>query len=192
MTKNESEDTIDQLLIDIMRSIRYHDRRYAFFINLVIIVRVFNILLAGTAIFGYSTLEPNVIYILSAIVALCNIVDISINFSDKLVLHKSLKEKFINLEIYAHSDNANAKELKRKILAVEQEEPPIYRALDVLCHNEIVQAHGYDMNKNWYPVNMWYRLTSNLLRHESVNWVEIKNKQNMNVKGEHAVQPINV
>lgn len=61
-------------------------------------------------------------------------------------LHRDLKGRFIALEmaILAGDDQPDtwAKyEVER--LRIEQDEPPIYRALDLLCHNELLVAEGH-------------------------------------------------
>lgn len=48
-------------------------------------------------------------------------------------------------------------------LHIEADEPPIYRALDLLCHNEQMRADGHPPDsEHWASVPLYQRLTCHL------------------------------
>lgn len=152
------------LLFDVRRSIRYHDRRRAFFERMHRVTGALTIILAGGVIFelagtGSPALWLQVIAAGSAILAA---MDIVVGYSSKANLHDGLRVRFVDLEISMLSgdlEHLTWQGHRQKRLEIEREEPPIYRALDLLCHNELCKAEGITPNAT---VGTFKQLTSQL------------------------------
>jgi hypothetical protein len=149
-----------ELLFNVRRSVRYHDRRTAFFEFLHRLTNFLTILLAG-AVLSEILGSPSrpILQALAGLVALLSAADLVIGFARGADMHRSLKRRFIQLENSLHTDETTRK-LQQERLSIEAEEPPIYRVLDVLCHNELCTATGKDGK---YKVPRLKRWTANLL-----------------------------
>jgi hypothetical protein len=55
-------------------------------------------------------------------------------------------------------------ELTAERFNIEKDEPPIYRALDLLCHNELAIAQGKRDPANLAHLPKWMSMTANLIR----------------------------
>lgn len=148
MTPKDMDHDQYGLLFDVRRSARYHDRRRAFFERLHQVTGGFTVLLAGSVLFDLARPgdTPEWMTALAVVAALLSAWDMVVGYSSKAGLHRDLKGRFIALEmaILAGDDQPDtwAKyEVER--LRIEQDEPPIYRALDLLCHNELLVAEGH-------------------------------------------------
>ncbi|MCE1182898.1 MAG: hypothetical protein LWW81_11445, partial [Rhodocyclales bacterium] len=56
---------------------------------------------------------------------------------------------------------------QRKRLMIEKDEPPVYKVLDILCRNDLLQAEGYKRDENpehFCKTSLLQRLTSQILR----------------------------
>lgn len=158
------------LLFDVRRSIRYHDRRRAFFERLHQITGGLTVLLAGSVLFDLARPgdTPAWLSVLAVTAALLSAWDIVAGYASKATLHRDLKCRFVDLEIAIFSaDMAEttwiAHRLKR--LAIERDEPPIYRALDTLCHNDLMVAEGFDRKaaeNHFAKLNAWQRITRHI------------------------------
>ena len=66
--------------------------------------------------------------------------------------HNDLARQFISLEkkiITVDKEKAEQKDIIKLTalrLTIEANEPPVYRVLDALCHNELCKALGYGEN----------------------------------------------
>ncbi|TPQ28967.1 hypothetical protein [Methylomonas koyamae] len=164
------------LLFDVRRSVRYHDRRRAFFEQLHRITSLLTIVMAGSFLFdlGKDGDAADWLKYLSAFAAACAAIDMVIGFSKRSNLHADLREKFAMLEIDMvtedNSDQHLQGYLKRRLL-IEKDEPPIYRVLDGLCRNELLIAEGYnrkDHRSYFFRCNRFQRFTSQLFRWDNV------------------------
>jgi hypothetical protein len=153
----------DELLFNVRRSVRYHDRRTAFFEFLHRLTNFLTILLAG-AVLSELLGSPSrpILQALAGIVALLSAADLVIGFARGADTHRSLKRRFIQLENLLHTGETT-KKLQQERLSIEAEETPIYRVLDVLCHNELCTAMGKDA-RHIYKVPRLKRWTANWLR----------------------------
>ena len=147
MTRSEMTDAQYALYFDVRRSIRYHDRRSAFFERMHQLTGVLTVLLAGSVLFDIARPGDNPAWLLAlaAIAALFSAFDIVIGYAAKAGQHRDLKARFAALEIAIVTGNADAATWQAhhtERLRIEQDEPPIYRALDLLCHNELMRAEG--------------------------------------------------
>jgi hypothetical protein len=165
------------LLFDVRRSIRYHDRRKAFYDRLHHITSLLTILLAGSVLFDWAK-DGNTaqwMLVLSTIAALLAALDMVIGYSNRANLHSSLRERFAALEIEmvtGESDDHEAwTNYQRQRLLIEKDEPATYQALNLLCHNEVLVAEGFSKSKTpeYFPkLYFWHSWTRNLLRWENI------------------------
>lgn len=160
---DESAAARDRLLFDIRRSARYHDRRRAFFEWWHRLTNFVTILLAGAVlseILGRDS--PPILKVLAGIGALLGAADLVVGFAGRGQKHRSFRQRFIELEKLLHGDEAATSSVQESRLNIESEEPPIYRGLDVLTHNEVCIAMGYERCEQ-YKVPPCVRWTANFL-----------------------------
>jgi hypothetical protein len=91
-------------------------------------------------------------------------IDMVIGFSKKANLHHELKQRYIDLEqeIIEAGSTHDLADFNRKRLLIEREEPAVYRALDTLCHNELIKADGHAGDDHVYEINCFQRLTCHI------------------------------
>lgn len=155
------------LLFDIRRSVRYHDRRRAFYERLHRVTNVLTILMAGSVLheLGRSGQPAGWLVAISAMAAILAAIDMVAGFSAYAALHRDLKSRFGALEIAMFSGDADEETWKAhrvKRLEIERDEPPVYRALDLLCHNELAAADGWKRKDNpdhFSDLTPWQRFT---------------------------------
>lgn len=159
----------------VIRSIRYHDRRMGFFRLLHNITSVVTIFLASSFLLASNNIDENLwLKVLSIIAALFAALDIVVGFSESANLHHTLRRKYMDLELailsVSQTDTEAWKNLQLNSLKIEQEEPPIYRALDLLCREEVNAAEGIKPEEDeWHTELKWYqRLTAHLLKWENI------------------------
>lgn len=160
-------DELHSLRSDIQRSVRYHDRRTAYFELLQRLTNVIAILLAGVVVMELvGATSPWWIRTLAVAGALLTAGDLVIGFGRKADVHRDLKRRFIALEGQLEGGD-DLEKIRRRRLSIEAEEPPVHRALDLLCHNEMSAAMGWDPKKNpeHFSHVPWYmQMTANLFR----------------------------
>lgn len=156
------------LLFDVRRSVRYHDRRRAFFERMHQVTAGLTILLAGSVLLDLAKPGESAGWLvaLSAVAALLSVWDMVVGYAAKAGLHRDLKLRFGALEMALLAGDAedatwNKHQLER--LRIEQDEPPVFRALDLLCHNELMVAEGFgrphDKPAQFAKVGRWQRTT---------------------------------
>lgn len=155
------------VLFGVRRSVRYHDRRRAFFEQLHRLTAVLTVLMAGSVLFDIGKPGAPAVWLtaLAVIAALLAAIDMVVGYASRASLHRDLKQRFVDLEmdVLARGDSPEvwtAHRLAR--LAIERDEPPIYRALDLLCYNELLIAEGCDPAK-LVALKKWQRWTRHLL-----------------------------
>jgi hypothetical protein len=139
---------LHSLLFAVRRSIRYHNRRRRFFDGFDKTVKVLGVV-GGSAAFAASIGQHNVIAIwFAAAVAFASAISLVIGPSQAARLHEGLARRFAQLEHDIHrtpeptADQVNGFVAER--LLIEFDEPPALRVLDIICHNELCEALGYD------------------------------------------------
>jgi len=165
------------LLFDVRRSVRYHDRRRAFYEQCHHITSVLTILMAGSVLFDIAKPgdAPGWLQAISIAAALLAAVDMVVGYSKRASLHTSLRERFAQLEISmieGSNDEPVWNGYQKERLLIEKDEPAIYKMLDLLCHNELVEAEGFTREKNpeqFFSANWWQRQTSQFYRWENVS-----------------------
>lgn len=165
------------LLFDIRRSIRYHDRRRAFFERMHRLTGALTIILAGGVLFELAGTGSPAKWLqwISVLAASLAAVDLIVGYATRANQHAGLRTRFIDLEILILSGDAEPdiwQDYRAKRLVIERDEPPVYRALDLLCHNELCQSEGYTREKHseqFARVGWFKGFTSHLL-----HWSNIK------------------
>jgi len=166
---------IKDLMFNIERSIRYHSRRQAFFEMFDAVVNTSNLILGSGAVLALISdrVENWVLGILSAIVAIVSFVNLTMRSAERSALHSQLKQRFMGLlkRIKRLDHNASdcaalLRKCEEKRLDIEREEPPIYRMVDILAHNEQCRAQG-EKDDCIYYVHPLKVLTANLWRYET-------------------------
>lgn len=139
------EDELYNLEFAVERSIRYHGYRQHFFLMLDKCTHIITFLASTSAVAGqlYKMPEPvtTLILIVLSVMAVTALVA---RYQDMIALHGQLRDRFADLQrdICANPSAGldDFVKWRDRRLQIEKMEPSIYRALDVLCHNEIVRA----------------------------------------------------
>lgn len=166
MTVEQPSKEYRDLLFDVRRSVRYHDRRQWFYQtvqNFAMLV-VFLFSTVTVAAFGTVVGEglPMWVKLLPAMLtAVLMGLTLVYRVGEKAWLHADLKRQFIELEQRLEQDRASSNdtliaEVTNARLAIEAKEPPVLRVLDVLCHNELRRAMGHPHNK-LTRIGFWQR-----------------------------------
>lgn len=167
MTNDEKH----KLLFDIRRSARYHDRRRAFFQRMHQITGVLTILLAGGVLFELAGIGETSLWLklIGVVAAVFSSADIVVGYAASENLHSRLRQRFCDLEMAVVTGNGTIHSYTADRLRIEQDEPPVYRALDLLCYNEQLVSDGYSRadegDVGHFSDLEWYQsLTANLYR----------------------------
>ena len=133
----------NKLLFNVRASVRYHFRRQRFFDN------VNTVMLTVAALAGFAT-TVGVISEMYAVARWTSVVTGAVS-AMQLVFgpgraarsHSDLAREFIQLERRVVSAGATElQNLRDERLRIESGEPPHYRTLNLICHNEVVRATG--------------------------------------------------
>lgn len=159
-----------ELLFAVRVSVRYHDRRERFFTAAHRTTAGLGALFGSTTVAAmFGTLDNRVGLIAATVVTVVFVADLVVGFSISAALHRDLKRRFIDLEaaiIDAHTDEQLGAHQKAR-LTIEKDEPPIYRALEQMCHNDVVRAslNEHEAAPQFVPVSWWQRVTAQWLEH---------------------------
>lgn len=146
-------------LFSVRRSIRYHLRRRQFFDRLNIWCK-FLAALAGTAtiVTILSRLGDGFPIAFAAAVTIFSVADLVIGSAQRSRAHEHLSRRFIQLEtditMLDSITDTDLRKFKAQRLAIEETEPPVKHILNMICHNELCRALGYDQSHQvklcWY------------------------------------------
>lgn len=172
--------TIHSLLFDINRSIRYHDRRMAFYDNCRVITNALTMIMSSVVIIEIASSSnvsnTKILIGLGVISAALSLVDLAIGgYGKRAEEHKLLRKRFSELKQLMIVNGHKTKQLplyKAERSLIENDEPPIYVAVDCLCHNEQMIADGYTKENNpdeFATITFWQRLTSDFYRWPNMN-----------------------
>ncbi len=155
------------LQFDVQRSIRYHERRRAFFSMSNKLSEASAILFGSAAVVSLLKEWEVAVIVASIIVtvlATLNLVFGTVAMSYK---HADLGKRFIDLHRKMLTSQATEDQYLRLVderLTIERDEPPIKRAVDLMCYNEMLYAGGYD-ESNRVDVPLFKQLTGHFF-----NW----------------------
>lgn len=160
--KNERHD----LLFDIRRSVRYHNRRRRFFDRFHLVTNAISVIFGSATIFVVlSALGNGYAVAAAAVVTIFSALDLVVGTSRMARLHDDLYRRFIALEqkvIAVAEEKVTEEDLSQftsERLAIEADEPPVLRVLDSLCYNELARAMGYG-HQDFVKVRWYQRLFS--------------------------------
>lgn len=146
-TRDSLDDRWGDLLFGIRRSVRYHNRRRAFYDRLDQISNMLTVMLGSTAIYGVLQQSLKTLTLIAVGLATgLSAINLVLASSQRARLHFDLARQFIALEkslVKTTPSEEKLTEFTDARLTIEMEEPPILRVLDALCHNEEVRAMGY-------------------------------------------------
>lgn len=154
----------EDLRFGVEKSIRYHSRmagryraihRFLMFLTIV----------SGSAAFADAASISHIWGLSAAVIAAFSLVYAP---GDTAARHRNLRNRFSDLEISIEVEHdADLSLLKERRLRIEQDEPPVFWALESDCYNEVCLAWGRD--KGFTKIPRWQRLTMYFLRHERVS-----------------------
>ena len=144
------DDKLHGLLFDIRRSVRYHNRRRAYYDRCHNVSTILG-LVGGSAVVVAllaETVSHEMTLIFGAVVAIASAIDLIIGSSGKARLHHDYARQYFNLEKEIASAGRSISEEQlagwtKARLDIEAEEPPVLHILNVICHNELCRAMGY-------------------------------------------------
>lgn len=137
------------LLFDIRRSIRYHNRRRAFYDQLDQISNMLSVIFGSAAIYGVMESNVNmkpVALVAAGLVTVLSAVNLVLGSALKGRAHADFSRQFIELEkkmVLNDPSDDLLRSITAERLTLEAEEPPVLRVLDCICHNEQLRAMGY-------------------------------------------------
>lgn len=151
-----------ELETDIGRCVRYQAHRQSFFATLNRFI-LFGVLLTGSAAFARLFQEPEWFGAAAAVLAALSIV---FTYSDKARDHQVLYWRYS--ELAADIVGVDVKEeqvtiWETRYKRILSDDPPPYRALNALCHNEVMIAQGQD-DKYLVKLNFLQRSLVNVWR----------------------------
>lgn len=161
------------LLFDVRRSARYHDRRSGFFTKMHQLTGVLTVLLAGSVIFDIARPGDSPLWLLAlaTLGAALAAIDFVVGYATRATTHRELKNRWLDLEmamIGGDQTEPTWQAYRLKRLLIEKDEPPVYRALDALCHNELLVAGAHctpgDQSPLRAKLNFLQRSTSQFYR----------------------------
>ena len=144
---------VHNLLFDVRRSVRYHDRREGFFsfwrngADLgVFVLGSTTVLVLADAVGGDWPMLAKLIIPLAA--TLLTGLALVGQVAAKSASHNSLKRQFITLEqklikFRGSMTEEKLSDLQQERLIIEKDELPILRVLDTICYNDTAWAMGY-------------------------------------------------
>lgn len=147
MTQNEEETTIlEKLRFSVDRNARYHARR-AGFLAFVNKSALFLIILLGSAEFsGAAVIKPFDVFfgaVIATLGALTLVFDWGGQSKDHEALFSQYKALIQDLVKKPSCSDEEVAELSARYEGIlSQEKGSYYKALNTLCHNEVMVAHG--------------------------------------------------
>ncbi|WP_416739249.1 hypothetical protein ACM1ZW_20885 [Pseudomonas sp. NFX71] len=130
----------------VRRSIRYHQRRRAFYDRLDKISNMLSLILGSAAIYGVlQENAKNVALIASAFVTVVSSINLVVGSAQRGRDHTDFMRKYVDLEKFMLGDETEERLLKvsEQRLSIEAEEPPVLHVLNAICHNEMMRAEGF-------------------------------------------------
>lgn len=137
-TADDLEDRWHNLLFGVRRSIRYHQRRRAFFDRLDQLSNMLSVILGSTAIYGVLGDDAkDVALIASALVTVMASINLVVGCSRRAREHADFARQFIELEkrMIGKASEERLHEVTEARLSIEAGEPPVLHVLNVICHN---------------------------------------------------------
>lgn len=159
------DDEIWELRFHIARSIRYHDKKRAWFDVLNKVAQIIALVASSAAVINLIKEEANDEFALwfSAIAATATLVNLVMGSAAKFFTYSELKKRFVELDskldkLTASPTEAGIVALWQEIKAVEKDEPPISKILNIRAHNAAVDAlgAGADQKRKWHVTDLFH------------------------------------
>ena len=169
MTEAETAVRRFELQFDIRRSVRYHDLRRNFFSRTNQLLLFVNLVLGSGGIALYFR-EEKIDWFLPlayGVIAISSAVLIAFKISECAALHAKLYERFIRLEkeffALPSDDTTGLARLEAEFLEISIYEPPVYHALNRICHSQVVKSEGCD-EEYLRPLDRRHRFLKNIVK----------------------------
>jgi hypothetical protein len=124
------------LVFDVERSIRYHERRRAFYQSVDTSVNALNLISGTAAVASLTALKfigPVLPTVAGSLVAVLSYINLTMQSTTMASLHSQLRQRYIELRLRIEDDADGAiKELVKARLMIEKDEPTMYRMLDLI------------------------------------------------------------
>lgn len=146
------------LLFDVQRSIRYHQRRRAYYDRLDKTSNMLSLIFGSAAIFGVLQEKYKVVAIIaSGVVTVVSSINLVVGSAQRGRDHTDFMRKYVELEksMLGEATQQRLLELKERRLSIEAEEPPVMRVLNMICYRELMRATGYP--KDQWPKIGWFQ-----------------------------------
>ncbi|EBS1537230.1 hypothetical protein ACNZ7H_000750 [Escherichia coli] len=155
------------LLFDVRRSVRYHNRRRAWFDRLDQTTNVLSLIFGSTAIYGIlSQANTNLAVLSAAIVTVFSAINLVVASSQRARAHFDFARKFFELEqkmiLVSNVSKESVQAITAERLSIEKDEPPVLRVLDSICYNEQILSMDYPTDQ-MVVVGFWQRLLSPIM-----------------------------
>lgn len=160
---------LNKLKFILGSSIRYHEKRSAFFDRSETITNYLSLIFGSTSFLGLVADQKWLIAISAFIVAIASFLSITIRFSSKARKHDDFKKQYVELQkklIVDKIDMQLIQQINKDILDIEAQEPAIMNTLNIIAHNEEVIATSSSKeyrNKVLVKVGWFKKLTKNLI-----------------------------
>lgn len=155
----------DDLLFSVRRSIRYHNRRRQFFDRLGRFTDIISAISgSGTIVAFLSVNFKDCTVYLAGATAIFSSLNLVWDTKGNSRLHHDLARQFLGLEKRLVAPNITIDDIRKTEsdrLEIEAGEPPVLRVLDIICHNELSRAMGFD-RKEMYQVGLARSLFAHL------------------------------
>lgn len=146
--------------------IRYHMHLQNFYSRIGKFITVLSLVTSSAAFATIYQQNIDLAKVLACVVALAQILDLVIDTKGKSLLHASLRQKYLHLEIELSASDyitsCQMKEFQSKRIGIELEEPPVFASLIDKCHNELVKVYALD-EKYLEKMGSWSKFQSWLL-----------------------------
>lgn len=145
---------INHLLFNARLSIRYHNRRRAFFDVVNLCASAVAVIFSSGAIGALLAKSTELAAWSAVVVTVFAGVNLVLRSSERARQHHDLTRRFIALEIkLIPATESQFSELYGEKLLIEADELPPLDILAVICHNDQVSAEGHGPGRK---VNLWF------------------------------------
>lgn len=139
-------DELHKLLFGVRRSARYHLRRRRFFERWHSVTNLVGLATGSAAIASVLSKHEWWALVSGVVVAVLSGFDLVVGTVAMAREHSDLARRFVLLErdivLAGEPTPESLRQFTAKRLEIEADEPPVLRALDRICHNELCRALG--------------------------------------------------
>lgn len=161
-TINDLAERWEAKLFSVRRSIRYHQRRRAFYDRLDKASNMLSLIFGSATIYGILQTNAQIVALVaSAIVTVVSSINLVVGSAQRGRDHTDFMRKYVELEkrMLANPSEELLLEVAAARLTIEAEEPPVLHVLNCICHNEMVRAMDYP-KEEYYTIGTFQTLVS--------------------------------